>query len=602
MFLVDAHLDLSMNALEWNRDLREPVAAIRAREAGLTDRPDRGRNTVSLPELRRGRIGLVVATQIARYVAPGNPLPGWHSAEQAWAQTQGQLAWYREMEKAGEMTAVTDLASLEAHLAAWQAPAADPEALPIGYIRSLEGADSLVTVDYLRQAVRDGLRAVGPAHYGPGRYAPGTHTTGPLEANGPALLAAMEQLGVILDVTHLSDDSLWQALDLFGGAVWASHHNARALVADQRQLPDDQIKAIVARGAVIGASCDAWMIVPGWVRGTSTPQSTGCTFERLADHVRAHLRAGRIDAPRVHRFGSRRRVRDGTDAVGSRHIVDLHRLCDVLGARGFSDEDLERLPLAQRRGFPSRPLGRTGVDRMNRRSMIVTGAAAFMGLAASGRAIRAGTAGPAASTQPSQQPDPSLTVRVMSFNIRYGTANDGDDHWDKRKDFLVDVIRAEAPDVIGVQEALYPQLAHILQRAARVCDGGRRARRRQSRRRAFVDSLSHADALGEPQRHVLVLGHTDGRGVEELGQHHHAHLHVGAVRDAGRAAVLRLQRAPRPPVAALAREVRGAAARTDRRARPEAARGGDGRLQRRREEPRGRRRCWRVACCATPSA
>ena len=85
MLVVDAHLDLSMNALEWNRDLREPVAAIRAREAGLTDRPDRGRGTVSFPEMRRARIGLVVATQIARYVAPGNSLPGWHSAEQAWA-------------------------------------------------------------------------------------------------------------------------------------------------------------------------------------------------------------------------------------------------------------------------------------------------------------------------------------------------------------------------------------------------------------------------------------------------------------------------------------------------------------------------------------
>ena len=82
-----------MNALEWNRDLRQPVASIRAREAGLADRPDRGRGTVSLPEMRHAGIGLVVATQIARYVAPGNPLPGWHSAEQAWAQTQGQLAW-----------------------------------------------------------------------------------------------------------------------------------------------------------------------------------------------------------------------------------------------------------------------------------------------------------------------------------------------------------------------------------------------------------------------------------------------------------------------------------------------------------------------------
>jgi membrane dipeptidase len=79
MFTIDAHLDLSMNALEWNRDLRRPIAEINEREKGLTDKPDRGNGVVSLPELRKGEMGLVVATQIGRYVAPNNPLPGWHS-------------------------------------------------------------------------------------------------------------------------------------------------------------------------------------------------------------------------------------------------------------------------------------------------------------------------------------------------------------------------------------------------------------------------------------------------------------------------------------------------------------------------------------------
>ena len=116
MFIVDAHLDLSMNALEWNRDLRKPVAEINEREKGLTDKPDRGKATVSLPELRKGNIGLVVATQIARYVAPGNPLPGWYSPEQAWAQTQGQLAWYKTMEAERELVQVNDLTTLEKHL------------------------------------------------------------------------------------------------------------------------------------------------------------------------------------------------------------------------------------------------------------------------------------------------------------------------------------------------------------------------------------------------------------------------------------------------------------------------------------------------------
>jgi membrane dipeptidase len=119
MFIIDAHLDLSMNAMEWNRDLRLPVNDIRARERGLTDKPDRAKGTVSLPALRNGRIGLVVATQIARYVAPDNPLPGWHSPWQAWAQTQAQLAWYKAMEEAGEMVMIRDLAGLERHVGIW---------------------------------------------------------------------------------------------------------------------------------------------------------------------------------------------------------------------------------------------------------------------------------------------------------------------------------------------------------------------------------------------------------------------------------------------------------------------------------------------------
>jgi membrane dipeptidase len=140
MLIFDAHLDLAMNALEWNRDLTRPVGEIRLREKGLMDKPDRGRGTVSLPEMRRASVGFCVATQIARYVKPANPLPGWHSREQAWAQTQGQLAWYRAMEERGQMIQIKDAAGLEKHRQLWQAAnstgqpnaAASAAALPIG--------------------------------------------------------------------------------------------------------------------------------------------------------------------------------------------------------------------------------------------------------------------------------------------------------------------------------------------------------------------------------------------------------------------------------------------------------------------------------------
>ncbi|HBU78652.1 MAG TPA: peptidase M19, partial [Muricauda sp.] len=165
MFIFDAHLDLSMNAMEWNRDLTLPVAEIREREQGMTDKPDRGKNTVSLPAMREGNIGLCMATQIARFVKKGSSLPGWHSQHQAWAQTQGQLAWYKTMEAAGEMVQIKDIDGLESHLKLWKS---DMPKKPVGYILSLEGADSIVDLSYLEKSYESGLRAIGPAHYGPG--------------------------------------------------------------------------------------------------------------------------------------------------------------------------------------------------------------------------------------------------------------------------------------------------------------------------------------------------------------------------------------------------------------------------------------------------
>src|SRR6478752_6503966 len=279
MLIVDAHLDLAMNAIEWNRDLTRPIEDIRAREAKLTDKPDRGKGTVSFSEMRRGGVGLCVATQIARYVAPDSTLDGWNSPDQAWAMTQAQLAWYRAMEERGELVQIRDRAGLEAHVERWKDP---PSGLPaeagsyqreagsyksndvrtaIGYILSLEGADSIVTPKHLERAYGQGLRAIGPAHYGPGRYAFGTNSTGGIGTAGRELLNEMERLGVILDVTHLCDQSLREALDHFRGPVWASHSNSRALVAHNRQFDDDQIRELVARGAVIGAAFDAWMLV-----------------------------------------------------------------------------------------------------------------------------------------------------------------------------------------------------------------------------------------------------------------------------------------------------------------------------------------------------
>jgi membrane dipeptidase len=342
MFIIDAHLDLSMNAMEWNRDLRQPLDEIRMREAELNDKPDRGKGVVSFDELRKGNIGLVVATQIARYVARGNPLPGWHSPEQAWAETQAQLAWYKTMEEQGELMQVKDLRSLEIHLAYWHNND-NKDKKTIGYILSLEGADSLITLQHVEEAYEYGLRAIGPAHYGPGRYANGTDATGTMHEQGLALLKEMERLNMILDVTHLCDDAFWQAIDYFHGHVWASHNNCRTLVDHNRQFSDEQIKVLTERDAVIGVALDAWMLVPNWIRGQSTPQQMNCSLEKVIDHIDHICQVA----------GNTNHVAIGSDLDGAfgkeqcpydlETIADLQKIHLLLKKRGYTVEDIANI-------------------------------------------------------------------------------------------------------------------------------------------------------------------------------------------------------------------------------------------------------------------
>lgn len=342
MLLFDVHLDLSLNAMEWNRDLRQPVAKIRAIEAGMTDMKARGTGTVALPDMRRGHIGLCVATQIAGCMKPRGPVACWESPPQAWAMTQAQLTWYRVMEECGELKPIRTAAELDAHLELW----ADPEAAAarneaIGYVLSLEGADSMVNLNYLERAWNDGLRAMGPSHYGEGRYAMGHDRVGGLKPGGRDLVKEMDRLGMILDVTHLSDDSFWEALEIFNGPVWASHSNCRTLVPDPRQFSDDQIKALIERGAVLGAVFDAWMMIPGWIKGGTTPAETGVRIEHIVEHIDLICQLA----------GNAKHCGIGSDLDGGfgteqspsdlDTIADLQTIPALLSQRGYSEADIE---------------------------------------------------------------------------------------------------------------------------------------------------------------------------------------------------------------------------------------------------------------------
>jgi membrane dipeptidase len=338
--IIDTHLDLAMNAMEWNRDLRWTVAEIRKSEAGMTDKPDRAKGTVSLPSMREGLVGICVATQIGRYVKSGNKLPGWNSPEQAWAQTQGQLAWYRAMEEAGEMVQIRTCNDLEMHLLLWENPA---ENTPVGYILSLEGADSIISISHLEKAFNYGLRAIGPAHFGPGTYAHGTDSKGGLGIRGRELIKEIERLGIILDATHLCDESFWETMNIYHGPMWASHNNCRVFVPHNRQFSDEQITELINRDAVIGVALDAWMMLPDWIGGKSDPISMGVSLKQVInniDHV-CQLAGNSLHAG----IGS-----DLDGAFGKEQcpydldtIADLQKVPDMLTGIGYSESDVQNI-------------------------------------------------------------------------------------------------------------------------------------------------------------------------------------------------------------------------------------------------------------------
>ncbi|MCB0099439.1 MAG: dipeptidase, partial [Caldilineaceae bacterium] len=209
---------------------------------------------------------------------------------------------------------------------------------PLGFVLSMEGADPILTPDQLGYWVEQGLRLLGPTHYGPGRYAGGTGVESGLTELGPPLLREMSRLGVLLDMTHFSDRSFWEALEHYEGPVLASHNNCRALVPHQRQFSDEQLRVIFQRNGVIGAAFDTWMLQPGWVVGQTTNEKV--TLDTVVDHIDYICQLA----------GNSRHAAIGTDLDGGYGreqspsdldtIADLQKLGGLLAKRGYNDADI----------------------------------------------------------------------------------------------------------------------------------------------------------------------------------------------------------------------------------------------------------------------
>lgn len=337
MLIFDGHLDLAMNALDWNRDLTLPVADIRLSELGMT-RAGCSRGTVALPDMRGGDIGLCIATVIARVRRRGNPLPGYGSPEIAFAAAQGQLAYYRMLEEQGHLRMIKDWPSLDAHVREWHL---DPVHTPVGMILTMEGADPVVYPEQIHRWKADGLRCIGLSHYGLGNYAHGTATEGGLTDLGRQILPEIEKAGLILDLTHLADEAFWETMERYQGPVQCSHQCSRSLVPGDRQMDDEQLRAVIERGGVIGAALDAWMLHPGWIKGKT--ENTVCSLAAVADNV-DHV---------CQLAGNSQHAAIGSDLDGGfgteqcphdlDTIADLQKVLDLLRTRGYSEADVQNV-------------------------------------------------------------------------------------------------------------------------------------------------------------------------------------------------------------------------------------------------------------------
>lgn len=338
MLIFDAHLDIAWNAVEWNRDLRMDVTEIRTaeRSLGLTEL-GRCTNTVSFPQLKKAGVHVGVATLFARQEVPINHPIGYTTPEACYATAHAQLAYYRAMERSGWMRLIRTRRDLQQHLADYRA---NPESVPFGSIISMECADAVLDPENIREWHANGLRAIGLTHYGPNRYGGGTRSEVGLALDALPLLRNIEQLGIALDLTHLSDKAFWQIADHFGGRVLASHQNARKFCNWQRQFSDEQLKFVAKRDGVVGVAFDAIMMQPGWVRGVTKPE---VTIERAVDNI-DHV---------CQLAGDHRHVGIGSDLDGGYGneqtpadldtIADLQKLPELLEKRGYKADAIEAI-------------------------------------------------------------------------------------------------------------------------------------------------------------------------------------------------------------------------------------------------------------------
>ena len=342
MLIVDAHEDLAYNILSFGRDYTQSAADTRAREAGTEVPMHNGDTLLGWPDFQRGQVAVVFSTLFATPVR--RKLGAWDTqsyedANQAHTLYSAQLDVYHRLtdEHPDKFRLIQTRRDLEAVLTSWAST--DDENHPVGLVVLMEGAEGVRSPDELEEWWARGVRLIGPAWAGT-RFCGGTREPGPLTPEGYALLEGMAGLGFTLDISHMDEQAVLQALEVYPGPIVASHANAKSLLKgtdSNRFLSDRVIQGLLERDGIIGVVPFNSFLRVGWKKGDRREQVSLQHLVAQIDYI-------------CQMAGDARHVGLGSDfdggfglqsvPAGIDTIADLQKLGPLLEEKGYTSQEI----------------------------------------------------------------------------------------------------------------------------------------------------------------------------------------------------------------------------------------------------------------------
>lgn len=342
--VVDAHADIAWNALAFGRDVTRSALITRQQERD-TPIPARnhGQALVGWPEWLLGRVAVVFASLFA---LPAHRAEGawetlcYQDAQQAHRLLRQQVDFYHQLvdDHGDKFRLVHSQADLQSVLSGWDGDSLKPRR--VGLVLMMEGAEAVRHPDELAEWHAQGVRILAPA-WAATRYAGGTGEPGPFTRLGRMLLEAMADLGMMLDLTHLDDAAVMEALDRYPGVLLASHSNPRVLADSlhpNRHLTDEAIRLLAGRDGVMGIVPYNRFLTKGW----DFPDGrAGITLDTVVAHI-DHVCQIAGDARHVG-LGSDFDGGFGLESIplGLDTVADLRLIGGVLQEHGYSPEEVD---------------------------------------------------------------------------------------------------------------------------------------------------------------------------------------------------------------------------------------------------------------------